>query len=154
MITLHSLHKNTKNKKRRVGRGHGSGRGKTAGRGTKGQKARESIRLDFEGGQLPLLKRLPLYRGKGKNKPVQGKTLVVNVKLLNLLPKGTRVTKETLVKYHILVKDSIKFNRVKILGDGELTVPLEVELPTSKSARKKIEQAGGKVIYEDRHIPA
>jgi len=66
-------------KKKRVGQGHGSGRGKTAGRGTKGQKARSKVAIYFEGGALPLTKRLPFLRGKGRNRSLQDKKFVVNV---------------------------------------------------------------------------
>ena len=67
-MKLENLTKVTDRKKKRLGQGHGSGRGKTGGRGTKGQKARGKVSLTFEGGALPLIKRLPFHRGKGKNK--------------------------------------------------------------------------------------
>lgn len=144
-MELSKLSKTTTKSKKRVGRGYGSGRGKTAGRGTKGQKARGKVKLGFEGGQLPLIKRLPLQRGKGKFKSFKTKPLVVNVKLLNLLPKDEVVDLKTLVKYKILKEDEAKKFGVKILGDGELKKPLVVKLPCSKGAIKKIEKAGGKV---------
>lgn len=132
-------------KAKRLGRGSGSGRGKTAGRGTKGQKARGSIRVGFEGGQLSLIKRLPLYRGRGRNKSHQNRVLPINLKILNLLPENTVVTVEALVKYNILRQEEVDVFHVKILGDGELTKPLTIALPISKSARKKVEKAGGTV---------
>ena len=144
-VKLHELPKITDKKSKRLGRGGGSGRGKTSGRGTKGQKAHEKVRIGFEGGQLSLIKRLPLYRGKGRNKRFQNKTLVVNLKVLNILPPNTQVTRETLVTYKILMVEDAKNARIKILGDGELKHALIVHLPTSKSAAKKIEKAGGKV---------
>lgn len=144
-MELSKLSKTTTKSKKRVGRGYGSGRGKTAGRGTKGQKARGKVKLGFEGGQLPLIKRLPLQRGKGKFKSFKTKPLVVNVKLLNLLPKDEVVDLKTLVKYKILKEDEAKKFGVKILGDGELKKPLVVKLPCSKGAIEKIEKAGGKV---------
>ena len=67
-MKLESLPKTTERRKKRLGLGHGSGRGKTAGRGTKGQRARGKIPISFEGGAIPLIKRLPFMRGKGKNK--------------------------------------------------------------------------------------
>ncbi len=129
---------------RRIGRGHGSGRVKTSGRGTKGQKARGKIPLAFAGSSLQAswLKRLPLVRGKGKNKSHQPKTLGVNVKYLNFLKPNTLVTLESLRSAKIIDENS---SRVKILGDGELHVTLSVKLPCSKGAAKKIEKAGGKV---------
>ena len=144
-MKLNNLPKTTTKSKKRVGRGYGSGRGKTSGRGTKGQKARGKVRLGFEGGQLPLIKRLPLQRGKGKFKSFKKKPLVVNVKILNLLPKKETVDLKTLIKYRIVKEDEAKKFGVKILGDGELRTPLTVELPCSKGAIKKIEEAGGKV---------
>lgn len=129
---------------KRLGRGHGSGKVKTSGRGTKGQKAREKIKLAFAGSSLQAswLKRLPLVRGKGKNKSYKEQPTVVNVKYLNGLKPNSEVTLESL-KAAKVIEDNI--NRVKILGDGELTVALNVKLPCSKGAAKKIEKAGGKI---------
>src|SRR6266699_1088649 len=95
----------TKSKKR-VGQGHGSGRGKTAGRGTKGQKARNKVAIYFEGGALPLTKRLPFLRGKGRNKSLQEKAYVINVVALNVFPKGTEITLESLAKQGIVELES------------------------------------------------
>lgn len=145
-FSLNKLSKIVERPKKRLGRGHGSGRGKTAGRGTKGQKARGKVKLGFEGGQLPLIKRLPLRRGKGRNKPVKSGPIVVNVKYLNLLPKEGEVDLETLIQAKIIKEDEARAFGVKILGEGELRVPLKVSLPCSKGAVAKIEKAGGKVI--------
>jgi large subunit ribosomal protein L15 len=132
-------------KKRRIGLGHGSGRGKTAGRGTKGQKARGKVPLDFEGGALPLIKRLPFLRGKGKNYSLKPKILILNVSALNLLPKNATVDIETLAKHRIVPLEEAKAYGVKILGDGELQVALTVKLSVSKGAAEKIKKAGGTV---------
>lgn len=134
-----------KKARRRLGQGHGSGRGKTAGRGTKGQKARGKIPLSFEGGALPLIKRLPFYRGKGKNKVFKPTPVIINVKALNLLPKNSVLDSDALVKHRIVVATDVKLYGVKILGDGELTVPLHVKVVVSKGAKLKIEKAGGSV---------
>lgn len=134
-----------KKARRRLGQGHGSGRGKTAGRGTKGQKARGKIPLSFEGGALPLIKRLPFHRGKGKNKVFKPTPVIINVKALNLLPKNSVVDNDALVKHRIVVAADVKLYGVKILGDGDLTVPLQVKIPVSKGAKLKIEKAGGSV---------
>lgn len=131
-------------RKKRVGRGWGSGRGKTAGRGTKGQKAREKIKAGFEGGQTPLIRRLPLARGYGNYAPSK-KPIPVNLKFLNLLPKDSLVNLETLIAAKIVDEKAAKKFGVKILGDGELKVALKVALPTSAQAAKKIIAAGGKV---------
>ena len=131
--------------KRRGGQGHGSGRVKTAGRGTKGQKARNKVALTFEGGALPLIKRLPFHRGKGRNKVFKKKPVILNVHVLNMLPKDSDVTLETLTKHKIVDSADAKTYGVKILGDGELTVALNVLVPVSKGARTKIEKAGGTI---------
>ncbi len=144
-MDLHKLKKIKKSSKKRLGQGHGSGRGKTAGRGTKGQKARGKIPLYFEGGALPLIKRLPFRRGKGKNKVFKKKPLIVNIKILNLLKKDTIVDIETLIKNKIVDEKDAKTYGVKILGEGDLGIPLTVKLPVSKGAANKIKKAGGKV---------
>ncbi len=144
MVSLTTLSKSVTKKVKRLGRGEGSGRGKTSGRGTKGQKARGKIPVSFEGGQLSLVKRLPLYRGRGRNKPASKKALVINLKSLNRLPKNTNVTREILVKYQLIRQSDLK-SKIKILGDGILEHALTVSLPTSKSAKVKIEKSGGEV---------
>lgn len=147
-MNLNKLPKLTTKSKKRTGQGHGSGRGKTAGRGTKGQKARGKIKMGFEGGQLPLIKRLPLSRGKGRNKSLKRKKLIVNIKYLNILSKDSQVDLETLIKAKIVNAEEAKIFGVKILGDGQLNIPLTVNLPCSQRARKKIEKAGGTVKWK------
>lgn len=143
-MNLGNLPKIVEKPYRRVGRGHGSGRVKTSGRGTKGQKAREKVGLRFAGSSLQAswLKRLPLQRGKGKNKSHQDKTFGLNVKYLNLLKANSEVTLKSLKEAKII---DWEIKKVKILGDGELKVALNVKLPVSKGAAKKIEKAGGKI---------
>jgi len=144
-MKLENLPKTTQRKKKRLGLGHGSGRGKTAGRGTKGQKARRKIPIDFEGGALPLIKRLPFRRGKGRNKVFKKGPVIVNVKALNILKKGSIVDIKILVENRIVDEKDVNVYGVKILGDGDLSVPLTIRLPVSKGARQKIEKAGGSV---------
>lgn len=144
-MNLSDLQKITTKRKKRVGLGHGSGRGKTAGRGTKGQKARGDVPLDFEGGALPLIKRLPFMRGKGRNNSLQHKPCVINVSALNGLPKDATVDLETLAKHKLVILADAKITGVKILGDGELGVALVVKVPVSKGAAEKIKKAGGSV---------
>src|SRR3989344_6933778 len=144
-MKLSSLKRITKTRQKRLGQGHGSGRGKTAGRGTKGQKAKGNIPLSFEGGALTLIKRLPFMRGKGKNKSFKNGPIIVNVKVLNLLKKGTIVDMKSLIDQKIVDSEYANKNGVKILGDGDLNVSLTVKLPVSKGAAKKILEAGGKV---------
>ena len=129
--------------KKRVGRGHGSGKVKTSGRGQKGQNARGKVNnIGFEGGQLALIKRLPMLRGKTRNASQQIKAFPVQVANLNAIPAGTTVSLATLVKYHI-IESGVK--RVKILGSKGLTVKLTVAVPCSQVAFKAIQKAGGTV---------
>lgn len=144
-MNLHTLTKTTEKKKRRLGQGHGSGRGKTAGRGTKGQNARSSRALSFEGGALPLIKRLPFRRGKGKNKSFKKRPLIINVKLLSVFKKDSVVDIESLIAKKLVDSQLAKYFGVKILGDGELETSLVIKLPVSKGALTKIKKAGGKV---------
>ena len=126
--------------KTRVGRGEGS-KGKTAGRGTKGTKARNTVRAGFEGGQMPLHMRTPKLRGF-KN-PFRVEYQVVNLaKLAELYPKGGDVTVSDLV-----AKGAVRKNeKVKVLGDGDISVKLTVSVDkVSGSAEQKIVAAGGSV---------
>ena len=126
--------------KTRVGRGEGS-KGKTAGRGTKGQKARYQVKVGFEGGQMPLHMRTPKLRGF-KN-PFRVEYQVVNLdKLAELYPAGGDVTVADLV-----AKGAVRNNeKVKVLGNGEITVKLNVAVDkVSSSAEQKIVAAGGSV---------
>ncbi len=144
-MNLNNLPKIKKSSKKRLGQGHGSGKVKTAGRGTKGQHARNKLPSYFEGGALPLIKRLPFRRGKGRNKSINRGPLIVNVKYLNVLPKNQVVDVGSLIKHGIVKADDAKEFGVKILGDGEIIQAVIIKLPISKSAAKKIEKAGGKV---------
>lgn len=141
-MNLSDLPKLVSRPKKRLGRGHGSGKVKTSGRGTKGQKARGTMPPGFEGGQSPLIKRLPYLRGKGRNHSRKPKAFPVAVGKLNTLPKGTIVTLETLKKYRMIGGD---VSRVKLLGGGELAVAMTVKVACSKSARETIIAAGGLV---------
>lgn len=135
-------------KKKRLGRGYGSGKGgHTVGRGQKGQKARSKVGILFEGYKMKksLIKRLPLRRGRGKFKS-SDKPIIVNLEALNLLPAGTKVNLDSLIRTQIVNPDDAKTYGVKILGDGKIGKKLTIELPISKSAAKKVEKAGGKVV--------
>jgi large subunit ribosomal protein L15 len=126
--------------KTRVGRGEGS-KGKTAGRGTKGTKARYSVPEAFEGGQMPLHMRLPKLKGFKNRFRVEYQ--VVNLdRLAELYPDGGAVTVDDLVKKGAVRKDSL----VKVLGTGEISTALDVTVDAvSASARDKINAAGGSV---------
>ncbi|MFQ6099850.1 MAG: 50S ribosomal protein L15 [Anaerolineae bacterium] len=132
-------------KRRRVGRGIAAGQGKTAGRGTKGQKARSGGSLPpyFEGGQLPLVRKLPFARGVGFRDPWCVRFTPVNLERLTGFRKGAVVTPERLAKAGIIKRAD---ELVVILGRGELKKPLKVKAHRfSASARAKIEAAGGVV---------
>lgn len=144
-MQLNNLKTIVKRKKKRLGQGHGSGRVKTSGRGTKGQNARSKRSLSFEGGALPLIKRLPFRRGKGKNKVFKKKPIIINIKALNLLKSGTVVDLKSLVGNNLVREDEAKEYGVKILGDGDIKIALTIKLPISKKAAQKIIKAGGHV---------
>ena len=135
--------KGAKHKRQRVCRGDASGRGSYSTRGMKGQKARSGggVRRGFEGGQLPLVKRMPHLRGFTNIFRIPYS--VVNVELLEGFESGSAVGPNEL-KLTGLIRNNSK--RVKILGEGDITKPLTVTAHSfSKSARSKIEQAGGQV---------
>ena len=123
----------------RRGRGHGSGNGKTAGKGHKGQKARSGApRIGFEGGQMPLYRRIPKRGFKNRNTK---EIVAINVDRLEVFDNGAEVTVESLLQKGI-IKDAA--DGVKILGNGELTKKLTVKVNAfSGSAKEKIEKAGG-----------
>ena len=126
---------------KRVGRGHGSGNGKTAGKGHKGQNARSGggVRPGFEGGQMPLQRRIPK---RGFNNIFATEYTVVNVSALEVFKDGTVVDAELLKAQGIIKKE---LDGVKILGNGDLTKNLTVKAAAfSASAKEKIEKAGGK----------
>ena len=132
-------------RRKRVGRGIAAGQGKTAGRGTKGQKARSGggVRPYFEGGQLPLVRKLPFARGVGFRDPWRVRFTPVNLSRLAGFHKGTDVTPEALVEAGVIKRAD---ELVVILGRGELKHPLTVKAHRfSDSARAKIEAAGGMV---------
>ena len=145
-MKIGNLSPNPKAKKRRkrVGRGGSSGYGGTSGRGTKGQKARSGggVRRGFEGGQMPLQRRLP---SRGFKRPVKvlEDWAVVNVGMLNRFRAQSEVGMEQFAEEGLIPRKVVK---VKILGDGELKKALTVRAHKfSESAQKKIETAGGKV---------
>lgn len=134
----------SKTQKVRVGRGERGRRGKTAGRGTKGQKARSKVRPGFEGGQMPLQRRLPKLKGfKNRNKEYFA---LVNVERLNAFDAGSEVTPQVL-RNNGLVKHR---GRIKVLGEGELDRALTVTAHAfSLGAVEKIKAAGGSVEVVD-----
>jgi large subunit ribosomal protein L15 len=144
-MRLHTLKpaEGSKRPRKRKGRGTGSGLGKTAGRGQDGQKSRSGggVRIGFEGGQMPLARRLP-KRGFS-NAPFKKEYAILNVEELNIFEAGTEVTPELLVEAGMVKQ--VKTG-VKILGNGDLNVALTVKADKiSKGAAEKITAAGGKV---------
>ena len=131
----------SKKKAKRIGRGHGSGWGKTAGKGHKGQKARSggSIRPGFEGGQMPLQRRIPK---RGFNNIFAKKIVAINVSDLNKFDDGAEVDAQALINAGIVKKE---YDGIKLLGNGEISKKLTVKVAAySESAKQKIEAAGGK----------
>ena len=132
----------SKTKVRRVGRGTGSGLGKTAGKGHKGQKARAggAIRRGFEGGQTPIMRRIPK---RGFHNIFSIDYATVNVSALEKFEDGTVITMELLKKERIVTKE---LDGLKILGNGDLTKKLTVQAKKfSITAKEKIEKVGGKI---------
>jgi len=123
-----------------VGRGPSSGHGKTSTRGHKGQKARSKVALWFEGGQMPLTRRVPK---RGFTSVFKHKNQIVNVKDLNIFQKdGVVVSTELLIKTGLVKKKG----KIKILGKGKLNLALKVKVHQfSKEAERKIKEAGGKI---------
>ncbi len=123
----------------RRGRGHGSGNGKTAGKGHKGQKARSGApRPGFEGGQMPLYRRIPKRGFKNRNSK---EIVAINLSALEVFDNGTTVDVDTLIEKGIIKKP---LDGVKILGNGEFTKKLDVKVNAfSASAKEKIEALGG-----------
>ncbi len=131
----------SKKEPKRIGRGHGSGQGKTAGKGHKGQKARSggSIRPGFEGGQMPLQRRVPK---RGFNNIFAKKIVGINVGSLNVFDDGATVDAQAIIDAGIIKK---QYDGIKILSNGNLSKKLIVKARAfSENAKKKIEEAGGK----------
>jgi large subunit ribosomal protein L15 len=144
MLTLGNLSpkKGSNRERKRVARGQGSGRGKTATRGHKGSKSRSGygVRPGFEGGQMPLQRRLPK---RGFNNIFRKEYAIVQVQALETLEAGSRVDREALIQAGLVDK---RTTLVKVLANGELTKSLTVAIDkVSAGARKKIEAAGGTV---------
>ena len=132
-------------KKKRLGRGLGSGKGSKSGRGTtRHQKARESVPLHFEGGQGRIVKKYPLLRGKGKNNSINAKAFVIDLETLNKLAENSIVSRETLIKENIITNGNEKLP-IKILANGQLKKKLNIKLPVSKKVKEAVEKLGGTI---------
>lgn len=131
-------------KRKRVGRGPGSGHGKTSCRGHKGQKARSggSVPRGFEGGQMPLQRRLPK---RGFTNIFKKQYTIINIQDLQRFSPNSTLDREALLKAGLIKKGK---DRIKLLGKGEITVPLMLKVDkASEVARQKIESAGGKIEF-------
>ena len=149
-MELNSLRYKVKLKKMRVGRGIGSGKGKTSGRGHKGQKSRRGVSIkSFEGGQMPLYRRLP-KRGFISFK--KKKIALINLDKLQKLYDSKKITNNTIINISELKKNNLlKKNdtKIKVLGNGDLKNKLKLEVDfISKAAKKKIEDVGGSVVVK------
>lgn len=141
-MKLHELIKARIRSDKRLGRGLGSGKGKTAGRGSKGQKARGKIPATFTG-SLSLYKKLPLKRGKG-NAKLSKKVKVIQLSQLNIFKAKEVVDIAKLLEAKIISEKDAK-KGVKVLGGGEINKALTLKLVVSDSVRRAIEKSGGKV---------
>jgi large subunit ribosomal protein L15 len=133
----------SRKKKKRVGRGDGSGHGGTAGKGAKGQNARSghSVRPNFEGGQMPLTRRMPK---RGFKNPMRRIVAIVNIEQLKGFTQGALVDRDTLTAVGLV---SGRVDEVKVLGNGEINFPLSLKVDrVSRGAREKIEAAGGTIV--------
>jgi large subunit ribosomal protein L15 len=150
MIHLSQLKSNpgANKKKKRVGRGDGSGHGKTSCKGHKGQRSRAGggVRPGFEGGQMPLQRRIPK---RGFHNPFKKRSSVINLEQLEDFPSGSEVTPEVLLERGLARGNQ---GRIKILGNGSLSKPLTVKAHGfSSKAKEKIESAGGKAELITSH---
>ncbi|OGY25996.1 MAG: 50S ribosomal protein L15 [Candidatus Woykebacteria bacterium RBG_16_44_10] len=145
-MQLENLSKLKTRSKKRVGRGEGSGKGKTAGKGAKGQKKRESIKNLFEGGQLPLYRRLPQRRGV-RNQPLV-ESMTITTGELNKLREGSTVNENNL-RQSSLVPKSARNIKIKVVATGKLEKVLKIALPTTERAKKLILAAGGEIVNEN-----
>ena len=146
MTTLNNTTQ-VKIKKMRVGRGIGSGKGKTSGRGMKGQKSRSGVAIkSFEGGQMPLFRRLPK---RGFNPIKKEKIAIINLGKIQSLLDAKRINSETKIDLDLLKKANIvskSYQKIKILGSGEIKDKIDVNVDFfSKSAQKKLKKIGGSI---------
>ena len=133
--------------KLRVGRGIGSGKGKTSGRGVKGQKSRSGVAIkSFEGGQMPLYRRLPK---RGFKKIKRRNTAIINLSDIEIFIKNKRIKPQDEINIKNLIEKKIigkKYNKLKILGKGDIKEKIKIKTDfISKSARSKIEKVGGSI---------
>ena len=149
MTSLNSTSK-VKSKKIRVGRGIGSGKGKTSGRGVKGQKSRSGVAIkSFEGGQMPLYRSLPK---RGFNPIKKNKIAILNLEKIQKLVVSKKIDLNSQINIETLKKAKVinnSSNKIKILGSGDINVKINLNIDfISKSAKEKLEKAGGVVTLK------
>lgn len=151
-MDLHNLPKTTSRKLKRKGRGYGSGvGGHTCTRGQKGQKSRSSVKIWFEGGQLPLAKRLPFLRGKDRFKSLTQNQITITTDQLSVFKANSKITKEALVKQNLVSLKEAASDNIKILSGGKLDKALTiVDIKTSSQAAKIISKAGGTIETSEK----
>ena len=152
MITLNNKPKLNKSKKR-VGRGIGSGKGKTSGRGVKGQKSRSGVAIkSFEGGQMPLYRRLPK---RGFNPLKKEKIAILNLDKIQKFIENKKISEDSKIDIETLKKANIvnkSFNKIKILGSGDIKNKINLNVDfISESAKKKLEKAGGTITLKQKN---
>tara|TARA_A100001037_G_C15059661_1_gene594141 strand:+ start:456 stop:917 length:462 start_codon:yes stop_codon:yes gene_type:complete len=150
-MKLNTLSK-TNFSKMRVGRGIGSGKGKTSGRGVKGQKSRSGVAIkSFEGGQMPLYRRLPK---RGFKRIHKREIAILNISDLNIFFKNNKINHKDEISIKSLTEKNLvakKYNKLKILGKGEIKEKIKIKTDfISKSARSKIEKAGGLISMSNQ----
>ena len=152
MITLNTTGK-VISKKLRVGRGIGSGKGKTSGRGVKGQKSRSGVAIkSFEGGQMPLYRRLPK---RGFNPLKKEKIAILNLDKIQKFIENKKISQDSKIDIETLKKANIvnkSFNKIKILGSGDIKNKINLNVDfISESAKKKLEKAGGTITLKQKN---
>ena len=151
MTSLNSLN-NLKTKKIRVGRGIGSGKGKTSGRGVKGQKSRSGVAIkSFEGGQMPLYRRLPK---RGFNPVNKNDLAIINLGVLQSLIDNKKIKADEKININTLKKLKLfnkSINKFKVLSNGNFKTKIDIEADySSKTAKEKIEKAGGQITVKNQ----
>ena len=154
-MKLNTVIGNKQKKKKRLGRGIGSTKGKTCGRGHKGQKSRSGVAIkSFEGGQMPLYRRLPKrgFKSFKKNKLIA----IINLSMIHKCFEKKTISPKDIIDLNYLQKINLvnkKYKKIKLLGSGDIKDPIQVKMDfISASAKQKVEKIGGKVILNNNKI--
>ena len=154
-MKLNTLIGSKQKKKKRLGRGIGSTKGKTCGRGHKGQKSRSGVAIkSFEGGQMPLYRRLPKrgFKSFKKNKLIA----LINLSMIHKCFEKKKISPKDIIDLNYLQKINLvnkKYKKIKLLGSGDIKDPIQVKMDfISASAKKKVEKFGGKIILNNTKV--